>query len=168
MPNGPRLLLENVCYHIITRGNQRQLVFKDLKDYQEYLDRLRKYKKKYDFLLYGYCLMPNHVHMVGEITPASNLSAFMRALLRSYTAYFNRKYKKEGHLWQGRFKSKIIIKDRYLFDCINYIEANPIKANMVNNIHEYKWSSYSERVLGETGKERIVNDLTMRDEGTVS
>jgi len=161
MPNGPRILVENACYHIITRGNQRQSIFRDKGDYQEYLDRLSKYKKEYSFLLYGYCLMPNHVHMVGEISPASNLSCFMRALLRSYTAYFNRKYDKEGHLWQGRFKSKVITKDKYLIDCIGYIESNPVNAHMVNSIHEYKWSSYNERVLGKIKNRSLLNDLIL-------
>ena len=105
--------------------------------------------------------MPNHVHMVGEIRPASNLSCIMRALLRSYTAYFNRKYGKEGHLWQGRFKSRVITKDKYLIDCIGYVESNPVSANIVNSIHEYGWSSYNERVLGEIKDKPLLNDLIL-------
>ena len=131
MPAGPRVLLDNVCYHIITRGNQKQKVFRDALDHQEYLNRLRKYKKRYDFSLYAYCLMPNHIHMLGQIQDTSGLPHFMSSLLRSYTAYFNNKYDKVGHLWQGRFKTKIILKDRYLIDCINYIEQNAVRANLV-------------------------------------
>ena len=114
-----------LCYHIITRGNQRQRVFIVDIDYLEYLQRVRYYKIKFRFCLYGYCLMPNHVHLVGEIEKSCDLSKFMQGINRSYTAYFNRRYKKTGHLWQGRFKSKVIVKDRYLLGCINYIEANP-------------------------------------------
>jgi len=102
MPTGPRLLLANACYHIITRGNQRQQVFLEERDYKAYLLSLRRYKKRYGFLLYGFCLMPNHIHLVGEPKELKGLAKFMQGLTRSYTAYFNRKYKKVGHLWQGR------------------------------------------------------------------
>ena len=127
MPNGPRVLIENACYHIIAKGNHGQVIFKDGQDYGECLNRLRKYKKRYNFLIYGYCLMANHIHILGEIKPVSNISRFMASLLRSYTAYFNNKYTIEGQLWQGRFKSKAILKDGYLLDCINYIEQKPVK-----------------------------------------
>ncbi len=161
MPSGPRLLLDNACYHIITRGNQKQLIFQDQKDYMEYLDRLRKYKKEYDFLLYGYCLMPNHIHLLGEIKVTQDLSHFMSSLQRSYTAYFNKRYGKVGHLWQGRYKTKVITKDRYLLDCINYIEFNPVKANLVNNIREYKWSSYLERALDGSQEKPLINNIVL-------
>ncbi|MFC1699883.1 transposase [Candidatus Omnitrophota bacterium] len=161
MPNGPRLLIDNACYHIITRANHRQRIFYDQKDYIEYLERLRKYKKKYKFLLYGYCLMPNHIHLLGEIRITKDLSRFMSCLQRSYTAYFNKRYTKVGHLWQGRFKTKVITKDKYLLECINYIEANPVKANIVNGIHEYKWSSYLERILGENQEKPLLNNIVL-------
>lgn len=160
MPTAARIVLEDVCYHIITRGNQRQHIFKDTEDYKTYLYRIRRYKRKYDFRLYGYCLMPNHLHLVGEVDKPPELAKFMHGLSRSYTATFNKKYQKEGHLWQGRFKSKIIAKDRYLIDCINYIELNPVRANIVKTPHEYLWSSYKERVLGVEGGQRILDDLS--------
>ena len=159
MPNGPRLLLDNVCYHITTRGNHKQWIFKDGRDYKAYLDRLRKYKKKYQFLLYAYCLMPNHIHLLGEIKKTSHLSKFMSSLQRSYTAYFNEKYATVGHLCQGRFKSRVIAKDNYLVDCISYIETNPVKADMVTGIQEYKWSSYPERALGENSDKPLLVEL---------
>ena len=105
--------------------------------------------------------MPNHIHLLGEISIISDLSHFMSSLQRSYTAYFNKKYNKVGHLWQGRFKTKVIIKDRYLFDCINYIESNPAKANIVSNIGEYKWSSYTERTLDENNEKPLVNNIVL-------
>ena len=161
MPSGPRILLDNVCYHIIARGNQKQQIFKQCKDFKAYLKRLKKYKKQYRFLLYAYCLMPNHIHLVGEITPCSNLSHFMSCLLRSYTAYFNNKYEKEGHLWQGRFRSKIIAKDKYLVDCMGYVEANPVKDQLVTSICEYEWSSYKERALGSNSDKPLIDELCL-------
>ena len=147
MPNLPRILIENACYHLIARGNQKQRVFLANEDFKEYLEILRKYKKKFGFKLYAYCLMPNHIHMVGQIEVAKNLSKFMQGITLVYTIYFNQKYTGVGHLWQGRFKNKVIAKDQYLVDCISYVELNPVRAQLVNAAYEYPWSSYKERVL---------------------
>ena len=161
MPSGPRLLLDNVLYHIISRGNQQQKTFIDNEDFEYYLMRLRKYKRRYEFLLYAYCLMPNHPHILGEIKNPKDLSCFMHDLTRSYTAYFNKKYKKVGHLWQGRFKSKIVTKDQYLIDCINYIELNPVRAGLVKSPMDWPYSSYRERVLDADKRYSILDDLVI-------
>lgn len=124
MPIRPRLTIDRACYHITTRGNQRQSVFRMEADYVKYIEFLRRYKRKYGFKLYGYCLMPNHVHLIGEIEEKMKLSKFMHGLNRSYTLYFNSKYRKVGHLWQGRFRSRVLNKDEYLINCINYVELN--------------------------------------------
>ena len=156
-----RLVLDNGCYHITIRGNQRQKVFLHEKDYKKYLEKLKKYKRKYRFRLYGYCLMPNHVHLIGETDEKENLAKFMQGINRSYTAYFNRTYRKVGHLWQGRFKSKIIAKDGYLINSINYIEVNPVRANIVKTPQEYRWSSYMERNLNIPKENQILDRLSM-------
>ncbi len=161
MPTGPRLLIDNACYHIITRGNQQQEVFLRPQDYETYISVLRKLKRKYNFLLYGYCLMPNHVHLVGEPTITKDLSRFMQSLNRTYTAYFNKNYQKVGHLWQGRFISKVITKDKYLLDCIEYIELNPVRANLVRTAGDYAWSSYKERILSGETKDKLINNLEL-------
>ncbi len=161
MPTGPRLLLKNACYHIITRGNQNQRVFLDGQDYEVYISRLKRYKLRYGFLLYAFCLMPNHVHLIGEPKEMVDLAKFMHGLNRSYTAYFNKKYNKVGYLWQGRFKSKVVVKDNYLIDCLNYIELNPVRANMVKTAQDYTWSSYRERVIMESTFNKIVNNLCL-------
>jgi putative transposase len=90
-------------------------------------------------------LIPNHIHLIGQIEKAVNVSKFIQVVNRTYTGYFNCIYDKVGHLWQGRFKSKIIVKDRYFINCINYIECNPVRANIALNPDEYIWSSYKER-----------------------
>ena len=154
-----RLLIHNACYHIFTRGNQKQNVFLEDEDFQFYLSQLKRYKRKYQFLLYAYCLMPNHVHLLGEPLSPEKLPKLMQCLQRSYTAYFNEKYDKVGHLWQGRFKTKIITKDQYLITCFNYIEYNPIRSNLAKNPQEYKFCSYSERNLESEATCRITDDL---------
>lgn len=150
MPKGPRVVLDGMLYHIMVRGNQKQKIFIKSIDFEEYLKRVRYYKRKYKFRLYGFCLMPNHIHIMGEIMQKDNLSKFMQGMNRSYTSYFNKKYNKVGHLWQGRYISKLITKDQYAVDCINYIELNPVRAELAKLPSEYKWSSYSERTLKET------------------
>lgn len=155
MPRAARITAENGCYHIITRGNQKQSVFTDAKDYGEYLKLLRKYKKRYKFKLYCFCLMPNHVHLVIEVTNPAMLNKIMRGLNLSYTLYFNYRYNKVGHLWQDRFKSKLIQKDAYLLECISYIEANPIRASLVSRLNEYPWSSF----IFKTINDGLLDDL---------
>jgi len=145
MPRRPRIVEKNAYYHIITRGNQKQPVFKEAGDLQKYLAILSKYKKEYKFRLYCFCLMPNHIHLVMGINKPPLLSKIMKCLNLSYTLYFNSKYDKVGHLWQDRFKSKIIDGDRYLLECISYIESNPVRASLTQTIEEYPWSSHNFR-----------------------
>jgi putative transposase len=87
--------------------------------------------------------MPNHVHLIVEVDNPGDLNKIMRGLNLSYTLYFNLKYNKVGHLWQDRFKSKVIEKDAYLLECIKYIEANPLRASLASNINDYPWSSWN-------------------------
>ncbi len=141
MPRTARITLTNACYHVITRGNQKQSVFINTLDYQQYLSLLVKYKKRFRFNLYCFCLMPNHVHLLIKVKNPILLNKIMRGLNLSYTLYFNSKYGKIGHLWQDRFKSKIIERDAYLIECIKYIEANPVRASLVKLLEEYPWSS---------------------------
>lgn len=143
-----RILLEKVCYHIVNRGNQKQSVFLQETDYAKYLEILRHYKKRYNFKLYAYCLMPNHIHLILEAKRPSDLAKIMQGLTLSYTVWFNKKYKKVGHLWQGRFKSMVIQKDRYLINCLQYIELNPVRAEIISRPEDYIWSSWKERILG--------------------
>ena len=143
-----RIFVENTCYHVYARGNQKQIVFAVKDDFEFYLQQLKRYKKEYAFHLYGYCLMPNHIHLMGKPVDPEKLSKFMQCLQRSYTAYYNNKYKKVGHVWQGKFKTKLIMEDKYALDCIHYIETNPVRAKLVNNPEDYSYCSYAERNFG--------------------
>ena len=145
MPRQPRLILNNVCYHIISRGNQQQAVFKDKNDFNRYVKLLLKYKNRYKFTLYGWCLMKNHVHLLIE---SDQLAKTMHGINLSYAQYFESKYKMVGHFWQDRYKSFVIQKDNYLINCISYIEYNPVRANFVSRPEDYVWSSYRARALG--------------------
>lgn len=154
-----RLLIDGGCYHVITRGNQKQRVFLESRDYETYLKKLKKCKKKYGFLLYGFCLMPNHIHLIGEPGIPTNLIKFMQTLSRSYTEYFNKKYNRVGHLWQNRYRSKVIMKGAYLLNCIQYVELNPLRANLAKSAEEYPWSSFKERSASLDIKNKILDEL---------
>ncbi len=125
MARRPRLFAPGLLYHVMVRGNQRQKTFLKEQDYQVYLERVAKYRKRCDAVLYAYCLMPNHVHLLLE-TSREPLAKFMQGLQQSYTQYFNRTHHKVGHLFQGRYKALVCEKERYLLALIRYIHLNPV------------------------------------------
>lgn len=145
MPRSSRLILDNATYHVMIRGNQKQLTFFEDSDFQKFITLIKHYKKKLQFKLYGYCLMPNHVHLILEIKKGYDLVKVMQGLNQTYTIWFNKKYNKVGHLWQGRYKSMIIQKNSYLLGCIEYVELNPARANLIESPFDYAWSSCQER-----------------------
>ncbi|MDD5691701.1 MAG: transposase [Candidatus Omnitrophica bacterium] len=146
MARAARLTLENACYHIMTRGNQKQTTFIENEDFVKYFKLIKHYKRKYGFKLYGYCLMPNHVHLIVTLGRPVKLGKIMQGLNQTYTMWFNKKYNKVGHLWQGRYKSMLIQKNKYLLDCIEYVEMNPIRAKMNKSPFDYPWNSWKERM----------------------
>jgi putative transposase len=148
MPRGPRIVLDNACYHIINRGNQKQRVFKENPDFEKYLEIMKSYKYRFRFKLFGYCLMPNHIHLIIQPRLPEDLARLMQSLTQTYTVWFNKKYGGAGRVWQGRFKSMVINRDNYFIDCINYVEVNPVRARLVTTPADYLWSSYKERVFG--------------------
>jgi putative transposase len=129
----------------MARGNQKQATFLEEVDFLKYIEMLRRYKRKYNFKLYGYCLMPNHVHLILDIKRGKDLAKVMQGLNLTYTIWFNKKYKKVGHLWQNRYKSMVIQKDKYLLYCIAYIELNPVRAKISASSLNYRWSSWQIR-----------------------
>ena len=148
MARRPRLFAPGVLYHVIVRGNQRQETFVSDGDYQAYLERLGRYRKKYGYVVHGYCLMPNHVHLLLE-SSEHPLAKFMQGLQQSYTQYFNLKHHKTGHLFEGRYKAIICQKDEYLLELIRYIHLNPVRAGMVRNVEEYRYCGHYVYIQGK-------------------
>ena len=93
--------------------------------------------------------MANHIHLIVMPKIQAELSKFMQGLTQTYSIWFNEKYKKVGRLWQGRFKSMVIKKDEYFFECVYYVELNPVRAGLAASPADWPWSSYRERILGE-------------------
>lgn len=148
MARRPRLFAAGVLYHVIVRGNQRQKTFTSESDYHAYIERLARYRKKYDYVLHAYCLMPNHAHLLVE-SSEQPLAKFMQGLQQSYSQYFNLKHHKSGHVFEGRYKAIICEKDEYLLELIRYIHLNPVRAGMVQVPERYRDSSHHAYLQGK-------------------
>jgi len=148
MARRPRVFAPGLLYHVIVRGNQRQKTFVGERDYQSYLERLGKYRRKFDVALYAYCLMPNHIHLLLE-TSSQPLSKFMQGLQQSYTQYFNRTHRKVGHLFQSRYKAIVCDRDEYLIELVRYIHLNPVRAGLVRRPEQYTHSGHRFYLKGD-------------------
>lgn len=127
-------------YHVMLRGNERKPVFLDEEDKQKLIDILLQRKEGSASLLYAYCIMDNHVHLVIQEAQQS-LDCFMKRVGVSYAAYFNKKYSRVGHVFQDRFRSKPIEDEAYLLSVIRYIHKNPCSPEC-STAMDYFWSSY--------------------------
>jgi REP-associated tyrosine transposase len=151
MARRPRVFAPGLLYHVIVRGNQQRKTFRSEDDYNAYLDRLELYRTKYQLRIYAYCLMPNHVHLLVE-TSSVPLGKFMQGLQQSYTQYFNRRYRKVGHLFQGRYKAIICDKEKYLLALLRYIHLNPVRARLVKRPESYAHSGHGGYLKSGTAK----------------
>lgn len=136
-----RIEFAGALYHVTSRGDRREPIFEDDVDRVAFLNILLEVVGRFNWLCHAYCLMTNHYHLVVE-TPDGNLSKGMRHLNGMYTQASNRRHKRTGHLFQGRFKAILVDKDRYLLELARYVVLNPVRAGMVKRPEEYVWSSY--------------------------
>lgn len=128
-------------YHVINRGNAGEAIFKSIRDREKFLEYLEMASDRFLIRIHTYCLMTNHYHLLVE-TPHANLSQAIKWINVGYAVYFNRKRNRRGHLFQGRYKALLVEADAYLKHLSRYIHLNPLRANMVKELHAYKWSSY--------------------------
>jgi putative transposase len=157
MPRTARIAPAECVYHVLTRGNNREAVFRDERDFKKYLDLLSRYKEKFQFKLYHYVLMKNHVHLVLEtVTGKGNLSEIMKGINVSYAQYYKGRYKHIGHFWQDRYKSIIISKDDYPWSSYGVyaygnkdglVDEHPIYLNLTEGEGERR-KRYKEFVRG--------------------
>lgn len=143
-------LNRSLIYHLYSRGNLRLEIFHAEQDYRHYLKLIKKYAQSFKARIYHWVLMPNHYHLLLELDTPEDLSAMMAGLNRAYTHYYHAAYHTAGYLWQGRFKSRPIEKDRYLIACGRYIERNPVRAGIVLEAQEYPYSSARFYCAGES------------------
>jgi len=153
----PRLVSDGLIYHAINRGNNRAAVFLDARDFLTFLDALRQTKERYPFRLFGYCLLNNHFHLLLQPGEGQSISRILQSLTVAHTWHYHRRYLGSGHVWQGRFKSPIIQDDDHLLTVLRYVEGNPLRAHLVNDLAAYPWSSYIVHGLGK--KEDLVDEV---------
>ena len=151
-----RVHFTGALYHVMSRGNQGQSIFKDDRDRERYLDFLQESQKRFAYRLYAYVLMGNHVHHLIQIDQTP-LSKVMQNILFRYTGYWNRRYKKTGHLFQGRYKAILCDRESYLLELIRYLHLNPVRSKIVSDPDKYRWSSHRS-YLENDGKKWIAVD----------
>ena len=142
-----RLSFPGALYHIYCRGNNKSSIFNNKPDKEFYLQVLLEAKKKFDLKIYAYALMTNHIHLLIE-TPQANISDAMKYLNWPYSCYFNKTHNMTGHLFESRYKAKLVQKNKYLLALIRYIHFNPLKAGLCKSINTYQWSSHPEYLKG--------------------
>ena len=144
----PRVIDEGLVYHAINRGNNRADVFADDADYLAFLQSLAATKERYPFRLFGYCLMTNHFHLLLRPGSGQSISRILQSLTVTHTWRYHKRHRTSGHVWQGRFKSPVIQDDMHMLVVLRYIEANPLRAYIVQNLAEYRWSSFGHHGMG--------------------
>jgi len=149
MPRRPRLNLAGVPQHVIQRGNNHQATFFADEDYLFYINCLRDAARKFDCRIFAYVLMTNHVHLLVSARKPDGISRMMQHLGRRFVQYINLKYRRSGTLWEGRFKASLVDTEGYFLRCCRYIECNPVRAHMVIDPADYRWSSHRAHALGE-------------------
>jgi len=149
MPRRPRIKLADVPQHVVQRGINREPCFFADEDYHFYLHWLQKSAGDWHCAIHAYVLMTNHVHLLVTADRPDGIAKLMQSIGRRYVQYINRSYRRTGSLWEGRFKSSLVQVEEYLLTCMRYIELNPVRANMVNDPAQYRWSSYRHNGLGQ-------------------
>ncbi len=129
-------------YHIISRGNNKQEIFLHKRNFQRYIYYLEKYSEKFSIAILAFCLMPNHTHLLVKQKADKTVSDFMQSLHTAYTMYFNFRFSRTGHLFQGPYKHVLIETDEYLTHLSRYIHLNPSSAKLVLRPQDWQWSSY--------------------------
>ena len=144
----PRIQIADLAHHILNRGNNRCDIFLAEQDYLFFLRALRNASVRHQLDVHAYALMTNHFHIVATPRTATGLSDAMRAVGTKYVGYFNRRHARTGCLFEGRFKSCAIDTEAYWFTCMRYVELNPVRAGLVSDPADYRWSSHRSNALG--------------------
>lgn len=146
MPRKPRVHYPGAIYHVIARGNNQEHILASDLDKNRYIEKIKKYKDRFPFHLYGYVIMDNHAHMLLEVQEHP-LSKIMQGIQQSYTQWYNHFYGRVGHVFQQRYKAILCDNDSYLLTLLKYIHCNPIRAGITPTL-DYPWSSHRDYLLG--------------------
>ncbi len=158
MPRAARIKSYDSIYHIMCKSINNAPLFRDIKDKDKYISLIKKYQERFQFKVYGYCLMTTHVHMIIDCNGA-DISKIMHSINQCYAQYFNIKHDRNGHVFQDRFKSKIIQDDKYLITLLAYIHNNPVDMKKFKKCPEkYIHSSYGVYLGIREDKTKILDD----------
>jgi putative transposase len=152
MPRTARAAVGGMCYHVLNRGNARGQVFHKADDYAAFLKLLPLGVERLPMRILGFCLMPNHFHLVLWPRADGDLGRFMQWLLTSHVRRYHRHYQSSGHVWQGRFKAFPIQQDEHYLAVLRYVERNPLRARLVRSAENWTWSSLRERLAGDAAE----------------
>jgi putative transposase len=144
-----RMVIPGLPVHVVQRGVNRCDIFTNDKDRNIYLQFLVEASDKHACPVHCYVLMGNHVHLLMTPSKKDSLPATMHALNTRYVWHFNKRHKRTGPLWEGRYRDSVVDNDAYLKVCYQYIEFNPVRANFCNQPADYRWSSHRFHAYGE-------------------
>ncbi len=149
MARKPRLHVDEGIYHVMLRGNGGQAIYFDDDDRLHFYLLMQEGIARYGHRIHGFCLMSNHVHLVVEVG-AQPLAKIMQNLSFRYTRWVNKKQKRIGHLFQGRYKAVLVDRDSYLLELVRYVHLNPVRAKLVRQAHHYPWCGHRAYLGRET------------------
>lgn len=138
----PRLTVPGYPHHIIQRGNNRQAIFAGAEDYELLLSLIDEHARKQRVAVHAYVLMSNHFHLLATPETEEGIPHLMQAVGRRYVRNFNLRQGRTGTLWEGRYRSTLIQAERHLLACMVYMDLNPVRAGMVADPADYRWSSH--------------------------
>jgi putative transposase len=145
MPRGPRLDAPGTLHHVVVRGLDRQVIFRDDRDREDFVTRISSLVRLGAFRVYAWALLPNHAHLLLQ-TGGRPLARSMRSLLTGYAGAFNRRHRRSGHLFQNRYKSVVVEDEPYFLELVRYIHLNPLRAAIVPDLRtlgHYRWSGHA-------------------------
>lgn len=132
--------IPNSFYHVYNRGNRKNKIFFETQDYRHFINLQQKYVKQYSLIVYSYCLMPNHFHIILHSgSKPSEITFFMHRFMTAYSMYINRKYSLVGRVFQGPYHARLIPNKAVLIKVMQYIKDNPTNAFLVKNSEDYRW-----------------------------
>ena len=161
MARMPRLVVPGYPHHVTQRGNRRMKTFFCHQDYHYYLELLAEYKHEAEVEIWAYCLMPNHIHVVAIPEREDSLAHLFSKVHRHYSRYINFREGWKGHLWQERFHS-FVMDEQYLMATVRYVELNPLRAKLCNELSEWPWSSYHAHIFATNDDVLTVEPMISR------
>jgi REP element-mobilizing transposase RayT len=164
MSRSPRIQFPGALYHVTSRGIRRTDIFLDRRDFLIWLDILAQTVAKHSIKIHGYCLMPNHFHLLLE-TPFANLSLAMQMLNARYCQHFNKRHGTSGHVIQGRFHAVLIEFNRQLLAVSRYVSLNPVRAKLTQTPSEWQWSNHRHFLKPETAPAWLETDWLLSQFG---